>query len=450
MREVVETECTRFGVPGAAVAVVAAGEVVLAEGFGRRNDCDPVTPRTLFWLASDTKCFTAATLCLLVEDGLLDLDRPVRDYLPWFAMHDERVSGLVTSRDLLTHRTGLPRHELVTIGNGSFAVTNEDVARRMRHLEASRPFRQGFGYNNAHYATAGHVAEVLTGTPWKQVLAERVLQPLGMTGTSTYTPSLARGDAAAPHVGGVQIPFQTREYDLPSGGVVSHAEDMARWLLARLGHGALSPAVLDLLHTPSVASGQSLPFPELEEQGYALGTMAVTYRGLRLLLHGGSQIGFASQVIVLPQVQVGVSVQTNAYGSSLPLALGLTLVDRLLDLEPVDWGGRLATPPIQAPSAPVPTSRPTRQLSEYAGTFHHPAYGDLSLAVREDELEVSFHGLEGELLLTHVADDDWLMTFLTLPGVSFPVCFRAHSDGRLGHVELGIEPELSPVVFQRL
>jgi CubicO group peptidase (beta-lactamase class C family) len=400
-------------------------------------------------LASDTKCFAAETLCLHVEDGIHDLDRPVRDYLPWFEMHDERVSGLVTSRDLLAHRTGLPRHELVTVGNGGFAISNEDIARRMRHLEASRPFRQGFGYNNAHYATAGHVAEVVSGRPWKHLLSERVLAPLGMNGTTTYAPALTHDDFAAPHVGGNRVPFQTREYDLPSGGVVSHAEDMSRWLLARLGRGTLSPEVLELLHTPSTASGQALPFPELEALGYALGSMAFCYRGQRLSLHGGSQIGFASQVVVLPDAQVGVSVQTNAFGSSLPLALGLALVDRLLDAEPIDWGARLFVPPKAPAATPVAASRPARALSEYAGDFHHPGYGNLSLAARGDGLDVSFHGLDGELLLTHVVDDDWLLTFLTLPEFRFPVSFLAGPDGSLGDVALSIEPELSPVVFQR-
>jgi CubicO group peptidase (beta-lactamase class C family) len=373
----------------------------------------------------------------------------VRDYLPWFAMHDDSVSGVVTSRDLLTHRTGLPRHELMTVGNGGFAITNEDIARRMRHLEASRPFREGFGYNNAHYATAGHVAEAVSGRPWKQLLAERVLAPLGMTGTATYTPALTQSDFAAPHVNGAQVPFQTREYDLPSGGVVSHAEDMSRWLLARLGRGTLSAQVLHLLHTPSTTSGQALPFPELDALGYALGNMAFCYRGHRLNVHGGSQIGFASQVLVLPDAQVGVSVQTNAFGSSLPLALGLALVDRLLGVEPIDWGARLVMAPTPAVPTPVASARPAPGLSEYAGTYLQPAYGDLTLAATDDGLAVSFHGLDGELLLTHVADDDWLLTFLTLSEFRFPVSFKAGHDGALGHVELGIEPELSPVVFQR-
>jgi CubicO group peptidase (beta-lactamase class C family) len=449
LRALVDAECARFDVPGAAVAVVAVGEVVLATGFGRRNDTEPVTPKTLFMLASDAKCFAAATLCLLVEDGLLDLDRPVRDHLPWFTMHDERVSEWVTCRDLLAHRTGLPRHDLMTIGNGSFAITNEEIARKMRYLEASRPFRQGFGYNNAHYATAGHVAEVLTGQPWPELLADRVLGPLEMTGTTTYRPELTAHDFASPHVEGRRLAFQTRAYDLPSGGMVTNAEDLCRWLLARLGLGPISPAVLRMLHTPSAISGDDLPFAELKPMGYALGNLAFAYRGHRLHLHGGGQIGFASQVMVVPEAQVGVAVLTNTHGSRLPLALGLTLVDQLLGLDPVPWGSRLSGAAPTPPAAPSRAVAPPRGLPSYEGTFHHPAYGDFGVQVCEGALTPSFHGLEDELTLTHVDGDDWRLSSTNFPELVVSVSFRSGSDGEVLDVTLGLEPELAPLVFPR-
>jgi CubicO group peptidase (beta-lactamase class C family) len=449
LQAMVETECERFAVPGAAVSVVAAGETVLAAGFGRRDDVEPVTSRTLFMLASDTKCFAAATLCLLVEDGVLDLDRPVRDYLPWFAMHDDRVSGWVTCRDLLAHRTGLPRHDFLTIGDGDFSITNEDVARAMRHLEASRPFRQGFGYNNAHYATAGHVAEVLTGQPWAEVLAERVLGPLGMSATSTYRPELTSSDFAAPHVAGRRLAFQRRAYDLPSGGIVTNAEDLSHWLLARLGRGSISPAVLGVLHAPAVIAGNDLPFAELQPMGYALGNLAFSYRGHRVHLHGGNQVGFASQVIVVPEAQVGVAVLTNAHGSGLPLGLGLTLVDHLLGLDPVPWGSRLAAATPAAAAAPSPGGEPPRELQAYEGSFHHPAYGELGLRVCDGALTASFHGLDDDLVLSHVKQDDWRLGVTTVPGVEVPVSFRCGTGGEVVDVALRLEPELAPLVFQR-
>lgn len=449
LRELAQAECARFAVPGAAVTAVAGGEVVLADGFGRRDDTEPVTAETLFMLASDTKCFAAATLCMLAEEGALDLDRPVQDHLPWFAMHDERVSGWVTCRDLLAHRTGLPRHELLTVGDGDFAITNEQVARAMRHLEASRPFRQGFGYNNAHYATAGHVAEVITGQPWAQVLADRITGPLGMAATTTYDPRLTTGDFAAPHVGDRRIAFQRRRYDLPSGGMVTSADDLGRWLLARLGQSSISSTVLQALHTPAVISGEDLPFDELQPMGYALGNIVFSYGGHRLHLHGGSQIGFASQVIVVPAAQIGVAVMTNTHGSRLPLALGLTLVDALLGLDPVPWGQRLVGLPTPASAPPLSSVDPPRDLRDHEGTFHHPAYGDISFSVRDGGLMPSFHGLDDQLALTHRGQDDWRLSFLTVPGFDYPVSFRTGGDGEVVEARLGIEPELAPVIFLR-
>lgn len=450
LRALVDVECARFAVPGAAVTVVADGEVVLADGFGRRDDTEPVTSSTLFMLASDTKCFAAATLCMLVDDGLLDLDRPVQDYLPWFAMHDERVSGWVTCRDLLAHRTGLPRHDLLTVGDGDFTITNEQIAYTMRYLEASRPFRQGFGYNNAHYATAGHVSEVLTGQRWPELLAERVLGPLGMTATSTYQPDQTRGDFAAPHVAGRRLAFQSRRYDLPSGGMVTNAEDLSRWLLTRLGGGLLSPAALSRLHAPSVVSGQDLPVTELQPMGYALGNLVVAYRGHRLHLHGGGQIGFASQVMVVPDAQIAVAVLANSHGTRLPLAMGLTLIDQLLDLDPIAWGARLADTVMAPPPAPPPGLDPPRPLAAYEGDFSHPAYGALGLRVRDRALTPTFHGLDAQLDLRHVGDDTWRLSVTTVPGFDVPVSFRFGPDGELVAAALGLEPELAPVVFARV
>ena len=451
LRDLVERERTRFGVPGAAVTVVAGGEVVLTHGSGLRNAVEPVTPETLFMLASDTKCFAAASLCLLVEDGLLDLDRPVQDYLPWFAMHDERISGWVTTRDLLAHRTGLPRHDFLTIGDGGWSLSNEDVARRMRHLEGCRPFRQGFGYNNAHYATAGHVAEVLTGQPWREILHDRILSPLGMTGTATYLPSQTAGDFAVPHVHGQPVPHQSRPYDLPSGGMVTHVTDLSRWLLARLGHGRLSPQVLSQLHAPAAVSGPALPFPELHTMGYALGNMVFSYRGHRLHCHGGNQVGFASQVLVLPGAGVGVAVLTNAHASPLPLALGLALVDEALGLEPVDWGNRLvpAAAAVPATSVPQTEARPPDQLSDFAGTFDHPAYGELAFEVVDGTLQASFHGLDDQLDLRPRDGDAWDLSFERVPGTLVPLCFQREGDGAVSAVTARFDAELPPLVFPR-
>ncbi len=230
--------------------------------------------------------------------------------------------------------------------------------------------------------------------------------------------------------------------------MVTTAEDLSRWLLARLGGGPLSPAVLRMLHAPSVVGTDDLPFPELQPMGYALGNAVYSYRGRRLHLHGGNQIGYASQVMVVPDAQVGVAVLTNAHASRLPIALALSLMDRLLGLEPAPWGERLGAPTPPPPPAP-PAVPPTRPLQDYEGTFSHPAYGDLGLRVVDDALAPCFHGLDDEMALLHLGDDDLRLDFLTVPGFHVRGTFRSGAQGEVEAVALALDPELAPQVFAR-
>jgi CubicO group peptidase (beta-lactamase class C family) len=167
-------------VPGCAVAAVQGGQVVLAAGWGQR-DLDtklPVTADTLFAIGSTTKAFTAATVGALIDDGLLDWERPLRDYVPEIQLHDPVVSDRLTVVDLLSHRSGLPRHEMVWLGHPS--RTRAEVIRRLRFLPLSKDLRQAFQYCNLGYLAAGYAVQVLSGTPWEDYLRDRLLTPLGM------------------------------------------------------------------------------------------------------------------------------------------------------------------------------------------------------------------------------------------------------------------------------
>lgn len=176
----VAEQLAAWEVPGCAVAAVQDGRVVLAAGWGQR-DLDtklPVTADTLFAIGSTTKAFTAATVGALVDDGLLDWERPLRDYVPEIQLHDPVVSDRLTVVDLLSHRSGLPRHEMVWLGHPG--RTRAEVIRRLRFLPLSKDLRQAFQYCNLGYLAAGYAVEVLSGMPWEEYLRGRLLTPLGM------------------------------------------------------------------------------------------------------------------------------------------------------------------------------------------------------------------------------------------------------------------------------
>jgi CubicO group peptidase (beta-lactamase class C family) len=463
VRDVVERERRRFGAPGVAVALVRDGEVLLAEGFGARDleTGSGVTSRTAFPLASDTKALTAAALCLLAEQGRVDLDAPVRAVLPWFALSDPLASDQVSPRDLLCHRTGLPRHDLVWAGETS--PTLDAQARAMRHLAPSTGFRQAWQYSNLAFNAAGHLTEQLTGRPWQQAVRELLLEPVGMAEAVFDPRAAAGGDVALPYRpaadGLVRAALPPAGAPGPSGGLVAHVQDVARWLLARLGGGPLSPQVLAELHTPVMAVPPApAPTPHLLPMGYALGCVVDAYRGHRWVHHGGSLIGYSSDVGVAPDEGVGVAVLTNLDATSLPVSLSHALLDLLLDLPPGgsperyherDVARAASFAGAQQERAARAQGRPgSLRPDEVAGTYAHPAYGELQvLATGDGGLDVRFHGIE-DVVVRHRDRDVWDVTFLDV--VTYPVSFRTGPDGDVVGLTVPFEPAVAPLEFVRL
>src|SRR5579875_3192908 len=236
--ELVERERQRFEVPGVAIAVVHDGTVEIARGFGQRDLAAdlPVTDQTLFAIASCTKAFTSTLIAMLVRDGLVEWDKPVREYLPYFRLHDPVASDLVTIRDLLSHRTGLPRHDIAWYGNPRLD-RRELVANRLRHLPLSKGIREAYQYNNLMYLTAGLLAD--------------------------------------------EVPRKDFPVCNPAGSIYSNAVDMARWLSFCLDDS--TSEIVKETWKPVIPVDEESPWPESFPVGYAMGWMVESYRGIRVL-----------------------------------------------------------------------------------------------------------------------------------------------------------------------
>ncbi|HME09017.1 MAG TPA: serine hydrolase domain-containing protein, partial [Bryobacteraceae bacterium] len=170
-------------VPGLAIAVVQGDKVTLLKGYGYR-DLEkqlPVTPNTLFAIGSITKSFTVTTLGMEMDEGKVDWDKPVRDYLPSFKLYEPSLTEQMTIRDLITHRSGLPRHDLVWYTSD---FPREEILRRLQFLEPSKPWRSTFQYNNLMFMAAGYIAGQLNGSGWEDTVTQRIFKPLEMTGTN--------------------------------------------------------------------------------------------------------------------------------------------------------------------------------------------------------------------------------------------------------------------------
>src|SRR5258708_1333870 len=165
---------------GFAIAVVQDGKVTFAKGYGMRDQKRnlPVTNKTLFAIGSSTKSFTVSSLAALADQGKLDWDKPVREYLPEFKIYDPFASEQMSARDLVTHRSRLPRHDMMWYNS---AHTRKDLVDGLRYLEPSKDFRTTFQYQNLMFLTAGYLAGQIAGKMWEELARERIFTPPAMT-----------------------------------------------------------------------------------------------------------------------------------------------------------------------------------------------------------------------------------------------------------------------------
>ena len=388
----------RDQIPGVAVGVVERGHLVFARGFGYR-DVDkrlPVTPDTLFPLGSCSKAFTATAIALLADEGRIALDAPVRTYLPDFSLEDPVASATLTTRDLLTHRSGLPRHDLFWY---QAPFSRDELYHRLRFLEPSGPPRAQWRYNSLMFVVAGRIVEKVSGESWESFVQARILSPLDMRRTVLSAEAMeADSDHAAAYAlrnGSVQeIPMLKRLSAIaPAGAVQTSVNDLARWLTF---HATRSPALLGEgmwreLHRPQ-AEMPAPAEPEVQHPYYALGWIHESYRGHPLVVHNGAIDGFTVHLGFLPETGQGLIVLMNRdLATAALMALAYSAYDRLLGLEPLDWEGRLKEMP--EPLQDVPDVALDFPIETVVGRYEHPAYGMLTVRAQGDKLAMEFRTL---------------------------------------------------------
>jgi CubicO group peptidase (beta-lactamase class C family) len=457
-------------VPGCAVVAVRAGHVVLTAGWGQR-DLDaklPVTPDTLFAIGSTTKAFTAATVGALVDDGLLTWESPLRDYLPALRFDDPVVTDRLTIVDLLSHRSGLPRHEMVWLGYPDRSRT--DIFRRLRFLPLSRDLRQAFQYCNLGYLVAGHAVDELSGMSWEDYMRARLLIPLGMGRSNlSVDDMIADPDHATAYERrqGVVVPVPQRPVTAlaPAGAINSCATDMARWLLAQLGGGqvdgqaVMSPGTVARQHQAHIVLPEDRTFPASTRHAYGLGWIIGRYRDHRLLEHGGGIDGFQTECMLLPDDGIGVAVLTNTTSSAMPPVVAYRVLDELLGLEPLDWftdfkarfdaimsGMREARGARRiVPDAPLP-----RPVEAYVGEYEHPGYGTFTITLDGGVLQPRLGTMDITMAHRHYETFDLEWHELGDQSHVFPLMFLSDADGDITALTVPFEQLIPAQRFDRL
>ena len=388
----------RDHIPGVAVGVVERGHIVLARGFGYR-DADnhlPVTPDTLFPLGSCSKAFTATAIALLADEGRIALDTPVRTYLPGFSLEDPVASATLTTRDLLTHRSGLPRHDLFWY---QAPFSRDELYGRLRFLEPSGPPHTRWRYNSLMFVVAGRIVEKVSGESWESFVQARILFPLNMRRTLLSAEAMETdSDHASPYAlreGSVQkIPMLKRLSAIaPAAAVQTSVRDLARWLTfhATRSPGLLGEGLWRELHRPQ-AEMPAPDQPEVQHPYYALGWIHESYRGHPLVVHNGSIDGFTVHLGFLPETGQGLILLMNRdLATAALMALAYSAYDRLLGLEPLDWEGRLKE--MLTPLQDVRDIALDFPIEQVVGRYEHPAYGVLTVRAKGDKLAMQFRTL---------------------------------------------------------
>lgn len=468
IRDFVDSTRIYWQVPGVSLAIVKDGEVVFADGIGYRDvkDSLPVTSQTLFAIGSSTKAFTTMALGILADEGLVDWDKPVRAYLPDFQLYDEYSSEHLTPRDLVTHRSGLPRHDLMWY-NSDF--TRKQLYQRLRYLQPNKEPRTTFQYQNLMFMTAGYLVGQVSGSTWEDFVGTRIFKPLGMTNTNfSVLESQESPDYALPYdvVDDTleEIPFREINSMGPAGSINSCADDMAKWLLLHLNDGKVgdeqivSETNLSQMHTPQIVVGSESQYSERLLSSYGMGWFIEAYRGHLLNQHGGNIDGFSAQEALLPNEHIGVSVLTNLNANPLPDIVAFYVIDELLDLEPVEWQARArvrreaaktATDTLKAKVVDhIKGTKPSHKLEEYAGDYENPGYGIISVSMDGKKLKAVYNKLD--LPLEHWHYDVFRAEASEVPGdPKMMVTFYTNVKGDIDRLSMPLEVSVDEIEFTR-
>ena len=404
--------------PGLAIAVVRNDSVVFMKGYGvsKMGEPAPVTPRTIFAIASTTKAMTAACLGMLVDEGKMKWDDPVAKFLPWFQLYDPYVTRELTVRDLLCHRSGLSRGDNLWYLS---SFTREEVLRRVRYLKPSWSFRSRYGYQNIMFLAAGELIPSVASMSWDDFIAQRLFKPLGMTRSNTSVRFLTGlDDVATPHdkVDEVMQPIRWPNFDNvgSAGSVNSCVEDMAQWVRMNLGRGTyrgtkvLSPEVIKEIQTPQTIvrldSLEQAMRPSTHFSTYGFGWGLRDYLGRKIIMHTGSLDGMRARVALIPEENLGFVILMNSSRTPLHEAVAYRIIDHYLKGPERDWSAELlkitkeqeekgrAERKKKSDSRATDT-KPSLPLESYAGTYQDEMYGEVTVKVEDGKLMFSYHPL---------------------------------------------------------
>jgi len=471
----IQRELEYWHVPGFACAVVKNGSVVFLQGYGFRNVAgrQPFTCRTVSGIGSISKSMTAFVLAQLADEGRVDFDRPVHEYLNDFEMFDPVATQETTLRDILSHRTGLGGHDGTWPDND---ISRTEYMHRIKYLKPDKPFRSTAQYSNVMYTVAGAIAERIAGTSWESLLQERIFGPLGMRHTyCDMADAEADRDHATPYEVRNSLPNALELWNIdmagPCGSVMSCAEDMSRWIAMQLAGGVYegkrlvsSKNYLEM-HTPVSLMEFPDTVPYAVRLGYGMAWRITQYFGHIIQHHAGKIGGFSAYQFFCPEAEAGAVFLMNMHEPSNELFFTLmyTLLDFYLGLKPVDWPSKLHTGSVPdergytkdnhdyMPIHSVPGTSMSHALEAYTGTFWNDGYGTIRIYSEDSKLFMDMRNVR-RLPLTHFHYDVFRADGIKedTMTITAPVSFMTDTDtGTISSFLIRLEPMVDDILYLR-
>jgi len=392
-----------WNIPGAAIAIVKDGEIILEKGYGIKSveTKEHVDEHSLFAIASNSKAYTAAALAQLVDQEKLSWNDKVKKHLPYFQLYDEWVSDQMTIKDLLCHRSGLKTFSGDLLWYGT-DYTREEVIKRAKYLQPTYDFRTDYGYQNIMFITAGEVVAAVSGMSWDEYIKQNFLSKLDMDNTLTTIRDFnAKTNKSEPHneIDGKNETIDWVNWDNigGAGALISSAHDASQWLKLQLNKGTWDEEEF-----------------WKEEQSNLMWTVHTPKK-------------LSKQSVMVPEEKLGFIFMTNN-NNSLSYAMMYQILDAFYapdDYEATDWGQMLleykkdgvikdAESLKKLKEERLKDTKPSAKISNYAGYYEDVMYGGLTIVDREGVLYFSFdHTALFKGNLNHWQDDTFRLHWST-------------------------------------
>ncbi len=448
-----------WNVPGLALGIVYKDQLIYGKGYGYRDMEKklPVLTTTIFPIASNTKLFTATAACMLADEGKLSLDKPVRMYMPSLNFNNDELNTKITLRDMLSHRTGLPRYDGIWVAS---PFTRKETVAKVAFMKPQLGYREGYIYNNMMFASAGAVMENVTGKSWEEIIRQKIFEPLDMKvscftdeemmKTNNYSLSYFEPDTTKKLL--PELYIAQSEALGPAGTIKSNVEEMSHWMIAQLNGGkyegqqAIPINAIRQTLIPNNIADKEGKWDELSNSLYALGRAIQTYKGYKIATHTGSIDGYYSNLTLIPGHQLAIfMVHNGSPGGSFRSGMAFPVIDRLLGLSYTSWSERYRKDYLEAKAqekkskdsikaTQVKNTVPSHPLSAYTGTYTNIIYGSLTIELQNDQLVFLFR--KQRSLLYHFHYDQFITKEENNDKPDFRLNFLTNSKGEIDRISM--------------